>query len=204
MFAEVRTLLDEDVEGFYLNPEIYTALTNGQREYASIIYAQFDGLRKQDRNVPIPLTLLPLFVESPNIPILSTDKVIPITSPITGLWKVIYVTYGSASTPLLERDLSSVRPFRQANSIMNPVNTFYAVTSTQIELENKVSASTVNYQVAYLTEPTDINATINPILPDWTHAAIVQYAYSEMLKKPKLLNEALSAFNQFIQMIQYK
>jgi hypothetical protein len=204
MLTEVRTLLDEDIEEYFLDTEIYSALTDGQKEYASIVYAIFETARKLDRNTPIPLTLLPLFTESGNIPVTSGAHTISLTS-LTSLWKVIYVTFGTSKIPLLERDLSSVRPFRQSNSIMNALDTFYSVTSTNIELENSSSDPTTNYQVAYLTETTTIDGTpTNPILPDWTHKAIVQYAYSEMLKKPKLLNEALAAFNQFIQMIQYK
>jgi hypothetical protein len=200
MLTEVRTLLDEDVEEFFLDTEIYSALTDGQKEYASFIYTQFDTLRKQDRNTPIPLALLPLFTESANIPVTAGTHVISIP---TGLWKVIYVTYGASKTPMLERDLSSVRPFRQSNSIMNTPNIFYSVTSANIELEDIASVS-VNYQIAYLINTTDINSTTNPILPEFTHKAIVQYAYAEMLKKPKRNQEALSELGTFIQMIQYR
>ena len=67
MLAEVRTLLDEDIQEYWLDTEIYSALGDGQKEYAALVFAMFDAARKIDRDIPLPLTLLPLFTESANI-----------------------------------------------------------------------------------------------------------------------------------------
>ena len=56
--------------------------------------------------------------------------------------------------------------------------------------------------MVYFQKPTEINASIQPILPDFTHEAIIQYAVGELLKRDKYYDQATIHFNQFLKLVE--
>lgn len=200
MLSIIRTWIDEDTAEFVLDSEIYQALSDGQREYASIVFAQFKKMQEIDRNAPLPFILLPLFAEYEN----GYESQTALTMP-ANFWDVIYLTYGNTPpyTPLYKRELSAAREFLKNNSLMNAASTYFGVTATAITLETASPATPTNFQLGYLSIPQAIDGATEPVLPEVTHEAICKFALAEILKKSKQFQPAIAAFNEFIQEIKY-
>ena len=197
MLAQLRVLLDEAAEQFWLDTECYAALSDGQREYASTILSQYKAKVLINPSESIPEVLRPLYK-----PVSSTTSASYIVLPSDFLYDVSLYLGGTYSRPLLKRELSRTIPAEQANSLLGASGYYYSITNSQINLEIP-TPSNLSYIFNYLQKPVDINQDVNPTLPDFTHYTIVIYAFAELLKKSSRLPEALQQYQIFLQQIKY-
>lgn len=195
MLVQLRTLLDEANEQFWLDSECFAALSDGQREYASTILSQYKAKVLINPSESIPEVLRTLYKI-----LSSTTSTSYIALPSDFLYDVSLLL---GSQPLLKRELSRTIPAEQANSLLGASGYYYSISNSQINLEITTPSSPVSFIFNYLQKPTDITQDVNPILPDFTHYPIVIYAYAELLKKSQRLQEALVQYQQFIQLVKY-
>ena len=197
LLAQLRTLLDETAEQFWLDSECFAALSDGQREYASTVLSQYKAKVLVNPSESIPEILRPLYK-----PVSSTTSTSYIALPSDFLYDVSLYLGGTYSRPLLKRELSRTIPAEQANSLLGASGYYYSINNSQINLEIP-TPSNLSYAFNYLQKPVDIAQGTNPVLPDFTHYAIIIYAFAELLKKSQRLQEALVQYQQFIQLVKY-
>jgi len=203
LLASLRTLLDEDTEQYWLDPECYTALTNGQKEYASIVLAQYKAKAGVNPFEPLPEVLRPLL--NPVTQSLVNATYLPL--PPNYLYDLSVYVYGTYNRPFFKRKQSRSLLFEQVNSLLGAQGYYYSIDNVNLNFEIPAPSVAINIDFKYLmlTPPIDgsLSPASDPVLPDFTHDAIVQYAYSELLKKPKRTQESLAEYQKFLQTIKY-
>ena len=204
MNARVRSLLDELKVGFYdNNKDIYPALDNGQKQYASIILAQFKARQILDPSIEIPQTLYPLYATVTNN-LSSGLSYFPLPEDYAddiGL----KITADSVDYVLYKRPISKAIFHKQVNTYLNEANSYYNIDTANVNIEFYGIIPTLTYYTfGYLKKVTDLTSSVEPILPNFTHPAICIYAVSELLVKKRFHREAQLAYQQFLTMVQYQ
>ena len=207
LLAEVRTFIDENTAAFYEDSEIYSALTNAQTEYATLILAQYKERVKINNNEELPEVLRGLI----------STKAGTIAAPLfsftlpTDFFYDISVTYNHQSTgslkPCRRRAYDRNLPFKQANSYLLADTTkeyFYLLGTSALAFETAVSSGTGGYSMNYLIKPTDIDASTDPVLPAFTFPAFLQYAFGDIINKDGRTQESLAYYQKFLSMVKYK
>uniref|UniRef100_A0A6H1ZQS3 Uncharacterized protein n=1 Tax=viral metagenome TaxID=1070528 RepID=A0A6H1ZQS3_9ZZZZ len=204
MLAKVRFLVDEANIGFYdNNSEIFPALTDGQRHYASIILSQYIARLKVNPSEPIPETLLPLYTSTGST---LGAGIVLFTKPTDLLYDIgLSLTVNSVSYQPIKRELSKIILTEKADTYLGGSYSYYNIDGTNVNLENgAVTPTSTTYTFYYLKIPTDITSSVNPILPSFTHMSICQYAFADLLIKARRSNDAQLAFQKFLTMITYQ
>ena len=199
MLSRVRTLLDESSASFFSDSEIYSALADGQRELFTIALL----VRK---NGELPEILRPCVATAQGT--ISIGQSTVNISGLTNFADIINVSYNSASSstlyPALRRELTEKTPAEKNNTYL--VGTagkdfYYSVSATQIVFET-AATGTAGYSITYLSTPSDIASGTQPTLPDFSHNAIVQYAFAFILRKDQREQEAQVEFAKFNEMVK--
>lgn len=219
MLTKVRTMLDEvEPEGMWKNFEIYSSLTSGQEAYASMVFAQYKGKAALNINEPVPQVLSPLIIDMTTaIP----DATSRLNNP-ADLWDYISLLYNHQSAtagliPMYKRETNGRYNAISGNKYLqgDTVNDYYyTLASDGIRLETPVSnVDGGQIRIIYLEKPTKIVidpdatdpavATIQPILPSFTHDAICTYAFSDMCNKIKMYEVAAQYYQKFLNMVEY-
>ncbi|MFA5715246.1 MAG: hypothetical protein WC998_05880 [Candidatus Paceibacterota bacterium] len=200
LLSGLRTLLDEATEEFWTDEECYTALSNGQSEYISIILAQYKAKSLINPSEPIPEILKPLYTES----VQSIVGATTLALPPTFLYDISVYLGAPYEKALLKRELSKSRRFEQANIYSSGNGEYYSIDGTNINLEIDNVPVSLSVTFDYLVKPTYIGALIEPILPDFTHNSVITYAYAELLKKTgNRFDEADRQFKLFLSLVKY-
>ena len=197
MLQRLRVLLDESVQSFWQDTDCYAALTDGQETYTEIILALFKSRSLSSPSEPIPEVLRPLYRKDSDI--LAGNF---IALPADYLYDLSFSLGGTYNRPLLKRLLSRTAVFDQANTYLGTQGYYYYIINNQLNIEITGGAGT-SYIFEYIAKPTAINASIDPVLPEFCHAAIVEYAFASLLRKAKLFKEADMQYQNFIQNIKY-
>jgi hypothetical protein len=200
IYERLSTLLDESTAQYFTNDERWAALTDGQQEYTSIVLAQYKAKSIINPGESIPEILRALYVG-----VSSTTGDSFIANPSDFLYDISLSLGAPYSRPLLKRPLSRTIPFEKANSYSGTSGYYYSITASQILLEipQPTNPGGLAYTLEYLKKPTKIDANTNPILPEYTHFAIVIFAFAQLLKKSARIQEALTQYQEFIQQIKY-
>lgn len=200
MYERLATLLDESTAQYFTEDERWAALTDGQQEYAAIILAQYKAKVILNPSESIPEILRALYL---SVSATTGDSFIAL--PQNFLYDISLVLGSPYSRPLLKRELSRTIPFDKANSYSGASGYYYSITASQIliEIPQPTNPGGLAYTLEYLQKPTNIDSNTNPILPDYTHYAIVVFAFAQLLKKSARIQEALVQYQEFIQSIRY-
>jgi len=189
MLTNVRTLLDETVEGTWLDTEIYRALSNGQIAIINLLMAIYRIHNK------LPSVLINLIVETTA----TTDTNGEVPLPADFLDFINAET--STGTPIYY--IKEIEYFRESNTYLKS-----STTNPTVRLKSNLEFSLISTGItySYIRQPQDITSTITsytePELLPSAHPAIVLYAFSEMLKKIERVQESTINFKEFIQLIQ--
>lgn len=194
LLARVRVLLDESVAAFWLDADIYQSLNDGQNEAVKEIVNAW----KQRQNVifqePLPEILSPVV----------TDSVISHGSAKTYALPSDYIHYVAiadpSGAPILVRSQSLGKVTQKANTYTKAaVGADYCSIGSSIITENTDSLSIT---LTYIKSPTDISTSVDPLFTNKSFlTAMVQYAFSDLLRKDYRLQEALQEFQRFLQMV---
>jgi hypothetical protein len=201
LLSGLRTLLDEATEEFWTDIECYAALSHGQREYASIILAQYKERSLINLAEPLPEILRTLYL-SLLFPTGVTSNA-PISLP-TDFWYDLSVTLGAPySRSLIKREISKNRVFDNSNSYTGiGKGYYYSLNATQIIIDIPTSVTPIACALEYLTKITDIGLNSEPTLPDYTHYAFIIFAFAELLEKTGHLfdesNRQMKLFNSLV------
>ena len=194
MLARLRTLLDEATASFWTDTECYAALSDGQRMVV-------DGLYQKS---PKHHLLKTLFKRATGSDTTSSAITLP-----TDFKEFVNATYTTLTTEdqkpcrivnydaefLLEKDNSYLAPNRAT-----PVVYLSATTGLRLIYFEPTSIH-ADYTIVYLKQPTEIDGSTNPLLPDETHEAIILYAFSFLLRKDLRAQEADGAYKLFLDMV---
>jgi len=199
MLAKLRTLLDEASATFWSDTECYASLADGQREvinFALIFY------NKNPEH--IPEVLRPLLTSTSST-IGSSGSSASLPASFIAPVSVKYSHTNGTQVPTFIRSNGQGHFFKQANSLLQPVATtpftyFCYFLAGTIVFET-AAATTSGYTLEYLALPTDIASGQNATIPDFTHNAIVQYAYAQLLLKDKKHQEAAQEWQKFMAML---
>lgn len=199
MLDRVQKLLDTTVSttSFWNTDNVYQGLSDGQREVVNRVLAAFNQKRKTTFDSSIPKALEKLIV----YPTAGTSVTTNYASLPSGFLQEIAVKYdynGSGNYKHLNKEEIDSE-FFDANSYKS--NWTYWITNDKIYFGTSESGSGV-YQMIYFQKPTEISGSVEPILPDFTHEAIVQYATAELLKRDERIQEATVFFNQFLKLVE--
>lgn len=198
MLIELRTLLDESVEGFWLDTECYAALSDGQREYASIILNQYKAKLLINASEPLSEVLRVLYTES-------TDSITVsyFTLPTDFHYDLSLYLDDPYFRTFYRREISRTLDEKNPYSYGD----FYSLkdigANKSLLIEIATPTSAVSYNFKYLKKTTDISATEEPILPEFTHQAIVISACSQLLKKSKQYDTSILQQKEFLSLIKY-
>lgn len=201
LLATLRTLLDESVEGFWKDGlDCYPALTDGQNEYTAIILAQYKAKVLINPSESIPEVLRPLYKT-----VSATTNASDFPLPTDFLYDISVQLGSPYSRPLLKRELSRTIPFDQANTYSGTQGYYYSIINDKVNLEipTPTNPGGLSYTLEHFIKPTKIDSNTNPILPEFTHLAIVIYAFAQLLKKAQRGQEALGQYQEFLSLIKY-
>lgn len=165
MLARIRTLLDEATEGFWLDTEIYSSLSDGQNEIIKTVVAEWVTIRDQGNVLPTPLR---------------------------PLLKTIMGTGISITVPEDYIEYADFHYNNRAYRIVSPNDTFIFHNNDYLTewVEFSAGLVTVNtkftgldYILNYIAKPDDIDATHEATLDIRFHNDIVDFAFKRMLIK---------------------
>lgn len=202
LLAEVRAQLDEASATFWQDTDIYQSLTDGQREYVSLILAQYKAKVLADRAVKLPEVLRVLLkagLASTTFPTATTS----IALPADFLYHVSFLMNVSARSNLLPTPIREYSPqtfFQNSNSLLN-TDQYAWIDAGNINWSPAINGGQITLN--YISKPTDITASIDPVLPQFGNAALVRYAFADCLRKDQRTQEAEAAYGEFLQMIKY-
>lgn len=194
MLARLRTLLDEASASFWTDTEAYAALSDGQRAVTDILFAK-------NRNHHL---LKPLLKQVEGSDAHSYDITLP-----TDFKEFINATYCTVTTEdkfpceikdyntdfLTDKDNTYLTPIR-----MNPVVYINATTSLGRKIYFEPSSLHSDYIITYLTQPTEIDGSTQPLLPAETQESMILYAFSFLLRKDMRAQEADGVYKLFLEM----
>lgn len=208
LLSRVRTLLDEVTPSFFLDAEIYSALTDAQQETADYFYKLYSSALMNNADSKLPQPLEPLVIS-----VTATLATAGLTKP-ADYWHIISVSYaytgGLIGTfyPCRIETLNPVLGFNLGNTYLAPSATdpkVYEAYGNSLQLWfSPVPSGTGAYTLTYLKTPTSISASVNPILPVSVHSAIVHWATAQMLFKDQRPDEANLHLQNFINELQTK
>lgn len=195
MLARLETLLDEVGTGFYTPTEKYAALSDGQRAVVNFIY------QRDPHNQNLKTLLKTVGATNGNnqgIAVPSAFKEI-----VTG---ELAVTTGGTLYPcrVVNYDLEFITD--KDNDYLKPIAAspvVYVKASTSIgrKIYFEPSSANSDYSLVIFTNPTEITSGTNPVLPDATHEAIIQWAFSFLIRKESRVAEADNAYKLFFEMV---
>ena len=194
MLARVRTLLDEASASYWTDAECYSALSDGQREVVNIIY-------QRDRQSQILKTL---WLELSDDNVSNQDIAVPddfkefINATMsTTLGGTKYTCKIVDYNPAYLRDQENTYLVASAR---NP--SVYIKSSTTLGrlICFEPSSSDSRYTIIYMTQPTEISASVQPLLPADAQEAIIIYAFSFLLRKDER-PEADTVYKIFLDMV---
>ena len=193
--AEVRTLFDEASAFLMADMEIYTALSDAQNEYVNNILSQYKAKALVNPSESLPQVLRVLYANP-----VSGISASSINVPTDFLFDIgLTGTSGLLSVyPLYKKELSRALQFERNNSLLNN-DAYYWIDNSKINFSLSLSTYTFNY----LSKPPAMTASVDPVIPAFTYAALVQYAYADCLTKDQRAQEAVQAYQKFLQMIKY-
>lgn len=207
LLSRVRTLLDEVTSSFFLDTEIYSALTDAQQEAANYFLRLYNSalINNADSKLPQPLESL----------VISSGTIATVTAGLTkpaDYWQIISASYAYTGDvvgtlyPCRIEKLNPVLGFNLKNTYLAPSATdpkVYEAYGASLQLWFlPVPSGTGAYNLTYLKTPTSISASVNPILPVSTHSAIVHWATAQMLFKDQRPEEANLHLQNFINELQ--
>lgn len=190
MLARLRTLLDEASASFWTDAEIYSALSDGQREVVDILFAKG---RKHN-------LLKPLLKTATGSDTTSSGITLP-----TDFKEFINASYTTLTTedqiPCNVVDYDEIFLRDKDNTYLTPIRAtpvVYLKATTGLRLIYfEPTSSHCDYSIVYLKQPTEIDVSTQPILSPETHESIIMYAYSFLLRKDMRPAEADSALKTF-------
>ncbi len=208
MLAKVRTLLDEASAGLWSDSEIYEALTEGQLAVAQYLLNLFKKTREFK---PGLRGLLKEQQGATNSGYISYGDA---TADIPDFWDFfsLRIDNDSSGTEYEARILTRDEYFQDYESggywqatKGSPIAYVYVSSTTPL---NRIiflpsPATTATYTLEYFKKPTDISSSIEPILGEETHPAIVQYAFADVLRKDELITQSQAEFNKFYEMLKW-
>jgi hypothetical protein len=186
MLARVRTLLDEASAGFFTDAEIYSALTDGQKQVANFLLSKFQNYQK------LPEPLRPLLVN----PVASSGTSINVPADY---WHDFSLKYGSsvgAKQVAIKRELKDIAQVED-NSYLTDF--YYTIDSDTI---NFGISGTQYYTLIYLKKPTAIDGSTQPILSESSHSAIVHWATAQMFIKDQKIPESQVMMKNYMEELQ--
>ena len=195
LLSRLRTLLDEAEEGFWTDDECYAALSDAQREAVNNIFA---------RN-PFNENLKTLIktVDGTNV----TNQAIALPTAfkdiVTG---ELAVLTGGTKYPCKVIDYNKDFIDDKNNDYLKPIAAspvVYVKASTVVgrKIYFEPTGANTDYSLLIITNPTEITASINPILPEATHEALIYWAFQFLLRKDLRVEEANGALALFTEMI---
>lgn len=207
MLSRVRTSLDEASASFWTDAEIYSALTDGQQETANYFLSLYKAKSVNNIGAVLPQPLESLLKNK-----IDTTVSSGVTKP-TDYWHLVSAkwayTGGLVGTyyPCRIEGLSSIRDFNLANTYLAATETFPTVYeaysgSAILFWFLPAPSGTGAYNISYISVPTTISSSVDPILPASTHTAIVHWAVAQMLSKDQRPQEAQLFMQNFINEIQ--
>ena len=200
--TEVRTLLDESTESFFKDTEIYTALTDAQREYVSIILSQYKAKSIIDPSINIPQVLQSLATSSLS-DVLFVGDTYSNGLPSDYLYFIMFYLKTDSSdtlTPCPIRDYSIKTVAASQNSYLNARMAW--VDSTLIHW-TPAAKSGGQITLDYIKQPPDMTGSVDPLIPSFCYPALVKYALAEMMKKDNLDQEAAQNYQEFLSKVKY-
>jgi len=208
LLAEVRTFADEVSAAFWTDDEIYQALTDAQREYASKVLTIYKGKIQINPSESMPEVLRVLIGTSGTT---LADGISVFTAPTDFLYDIA-LKYNHLDTlnlkPCFKREIDGNYYFKQANSLLQADTTkeyYYLIIGNSFILETPVNhAGGGGYFLTYLKTTTDITTSIDPILPPFAFPAFVQYAFGDILNKDSRVQESMGYYSKFQSMVEYK
>lgn len=183
ILARLQTLLDDADDGHWSSTEMYQALTDGQNAFIKKVMQLFIAKRMVNIDVEIPYSL--------RILLTSTTGTTTTTLPSNYLlWIAVYTSSGT----VFVRDKSASYSAKKNNTYLQSSSDqpYCSITATQIILE-----TAVGYTFEYLKKPNDIDGSNNPTLEDVCLEAVLYYAFAQLLRKDKRINESNAAFQTF-------
>lgn len=204
MLVKLRTLLDEATQQFWQDDICYSALTDGQTEYVALILNQYKAKTIINSAEPLPEILRTLYYKTE---LTIAASAVPL--PLNFLYDISVYLGGTYNRYLIRRELSKLASFDALNVYMGAKGYYYSLDNSNINLEIPTPAG-IACNIEWLQKPTQIIVTtatpaviVDPILPEYTHLAIVIYAFSQLLKKAKLFEAAALQQKEFTSLIKY-
>lgn len=208
MLTELRTLLDEAQAGFYENTELYQALTDGQKNVTYYFLNLFKKQREMNTSLQLNRFLLPLSI-SKNDTAVILEEITFDNSPMI----ILNAEYRNITNignyyPCFVLDPNAVDfNHRLQNEYLKPTDKSPSVFMYYNggwkykflpAFDNSLGG---DYILNYLKEPTSISASIEPILAEETHNAIVQWAFSFILRKDDKTQQSAMEHQKYLQMV---
>lgn len=205
MLSSLRTLLDEASAGFYTDSELYNALSFGQRECVYYFSNLFKKARELNPSEPLHRFLKPLVDSETDTA--TVNEIFQFNSNPIFILNASYKnsTLDSTFKPCFIRDEGGI--YDLDNDYLKP-----SVNSPTVEMYNTGNwyyrfrpdfdnTEGGDYIINWVKEPTDITSVINPIVAEDLHNAIVQYAFSFILRKDSRMQESGAELQKFYQML---
>jgi hypothetical protein len=205
MLSSLRTLLDEVSAGFYTDAELYNALSFGQRECVYYFANLFKKARELNPSEPLHRYLKTL-VES-EVDTATTTEIFQFNSVPILILNALYKnsTLDIEYKPCFIRDEGGVydldneylkpSPKSPTVEMYNTGNWYYRF---RPEFDNTEGG---DYVINWIKEPTDITSVVQPIVSEDLHNAIVQYAFSFILRKDSKMQESGMELQKFYQIL---
>ena len=189
LLARVRTSLDETTEGYFLDAEIYKALTDAQREtinFVLAVYKQKIAINPEEKLPEVLRVLQGTIATGTGTQNLPTGFLYPLA------------VYTSA-LPVFIRPDGITRGASKYNTYLasSASQPYCSFSATQIVFETSVA-----WSLEHLVSPsTDIDTSHDPTLTASAYEAIVEYAIAFMLAKDENPRSA-QHLQKFFQLIQ--
>ncbi|MGE5433026.1 MAG: hypothetical protein ACM3QX_18255 [Syntrophomonadaceae bacterium] len=203
--VRLRTYLDEAgiSDGFYKDTtELMTALNDGVREVVKIIFSIYRSKRVVNGMEKLP-EVLQRYMSSNSIPVMYTPQM-PMPADCMYIVGASYSVNGNNLKPCYERSLSERDPFDQANSFLAATADapYFYVRFGSIWFEPGITGSGA-CEVLYLRRPASASAVTDSLdTIEAAHNAVIQFAYSAVLRKDLRTQESLEEYQKFLGMTQ--
>lgn len=196
MLSAVRTLLNEASASYWADADIYVWLSEGQKEVLKGVLSMYLERKNKDPYIP---TVIQKQIIGTNI---DTSSKTSADFPADFVHLI-----GAKYTPDgIDVDKAPLRVLtKTAENLSKEVNTYLVPSNEQpigyltgfsLELYPIPTANS-NLDLNYVKDTTDISASTQPVLPPFTHNAIVQYAFSQALLKDEREQDASNSLNKF-------
>jgi hypothetical protein len=194
LLTRLRTLLDESSAGFWTDDECYRALSDGQNEVVNITL---------QRN-PSNQILKTLWKTKSGTGV--TNQAITISDFKELLNAKLAVTTTQDLKPCKVVEYNELFLHNKDNSYLNPIVAspvvyVSATTSLGRLVYFEPSSASSDYTILYITQPTELSGTTQPLLPLEAQEAMIVYAFSFLLRKDLRQAEADSAYKLFLDMV---